>query len=464
MSVTTAITLDKRRMIKNTKSYSVCLRVTFERRYRRYPLGDLQMTEADFRKLSAPNLGEKRREIKEKIEQEEQRAKKIIEKLNNFSFKAFGEQFSAFQPGRRRRQPKPAAGLPSPPPAATQKQGPGPEATIRQNFVNQFGNRKYPRQKSEIDFRALGEVAVYYGVYIAKLEAKDQAGTVNCYMCSLMSLLKHKPQLRFADVTDLWLYMYEKAMKTEGRSVTTISMYVRCLRRIFNMVIAKKIIDRDLYPFGRDLYVIPAGRKRKKALNMAQIQALFEYKTDNPIRQLCKDLWFFMYVANGMNVKDMCMLTYGQISERFCRFIRAKTINTTRENPQEIAFFCDDFILGVIARHGNADQSPDNYIFPFLTAGMDGYAIREKVQLITHLINKHMYAIAEALRISFLPGTNDARHAFATQLKRAGKSTEFIRELIGHESLKTTQNYLDDFEDETKIGITETLLPFRKPD
>lgn len=58
---------------------------------------------------------------------------------------------------------------------------------------------------------------------------------------------------------------------------------------------------------------------------------------------------------------------------------------------QEITFFCDDFILGVIARWGNANKSPDTYI-----------------------INTHMYAIAEELDISLLPGTNDARHAFAT--------------------------------------------------
>ena len=66
------------------------------------------------------------------------------------------------------------------------------------------------------------------------------------------------------------------------------------------------------------------------------------------------------------------------------------------------------------------------------------------------------------LGIDFKPKSNDARHAFATQLKRAGKSSEFIRELIGHERASTTQDYLDDFEDDTKQGIAEQLLPFRK--
>jgi integrase/recombinase XerD len=462
MSVTTAIILDKRRMNKKTKGFPVCIRVTFQRKPRAFPTG-IEMKAGEFEKLSSPRLGEKLREIKEKLDKEEQRAHSIIKNLNSFSFAAFGDQFNAFRSGQRRRRPE-RKNSDDKVLAAGQPRSQAPIPAPRPNFVNQFGGRKYPREKSTIDFKALGEVAVFYGIYIAKLEAKDQAGTVNCYMSSLTNLLKYKPQLRFADVTDLWLHKYEKHMRAEGRSTTTISIYLRCLRRIFNMAIAKKVIDRDLYPFGRDLYVIPASRKRKKALKMADIEALFKYECENDIRRMAKDLWFFLYLGNGMNVKDMCLLKFGQICDGFCRFIRAKTINTTRENQQEITFFCDRFILEIIARWGNKDQSPENYIFPFLTPGMDGYAIRYKVQLVTHLINEHMYAIAEELGISFLPGTNDARHAFATQLKRVGKNIEFVRELLGHLNVKTTQGYYDDFEDETKRDISDHLLPFKKKD
>lgn len=460
MSVTTAIVLDKRWMYQETKTFRVCVRVTYQRDHRRYGVG-IDLTEADFNKLESPRLGDKLKQIKERLDKEEERAKNIIKNLNKFSFSTFGEQFNAFQKSKNRKKDKlhingqPVSVSPSTLPA-------GGAHVPRANFVNQFGGRKYPREKSQMDFESLGEVAVFYGLYIARLEAKDQAGTVGVYMSSLASLTKYRPQLRFADVTDMWLFRYEKDMKAAGLSVTTIGIYLRCLRRIFNLVIAKKIISRDLYPFGRDLYVIPASRKRKKALNMAEIQALFEYKCDDETKRMCKDLWFFMYVGNGMNVKDMCLLKYEQISDKFCRFIRAKTVNTTRENQQEITFFCDDFILEVIARWGNKDRAADNYIFPFLTPGLDGYGIRYKVQLITHLINSHMYEIAGDLGFSLLPGTNDARHACATQLKRAGQSTEFIRELLGHHNAKTTQDYFDDFEDETKANVARHLLPFRE--
>src|ERR1700722_15280701 len=107
MSVTTAIILDQRRMNKETKNFPVAIRVTFQRKSRAFPIG-IDLSKKDFSKLTAPKsvpyLGEKLREIKEKLENEEQRARNIIKNINKFSFEAFYQEFSAFRPGAR---PKP---------------------------------------------------------------------------------------------------------------------------------------------------------------------------------------------------------------------------------------------------------------------------------------------------------------------------------------------------------------------
>lgn len=174
MSVTTAIILDKRknRMNKKTKCYPACIRVTFERVPRAFDTG-IEMTPDDFAKLGSPRLGEKLREIKEKLEKEEPRAKTIIKNLNKFSFVAFSDQFTAFQPGRRRRKPQIMPGLGGNGAAVGKKVALPFRRTAQRNFVNQFEKRKYPREKSTIDFPTLGEVAVFYGQYISKLEAKE---------------------------------------------------------------------------------------------------------------------------------------------------------------------------------------------------------------------------------------------------------------------------------------------------
>ena len=163
-----------------------------------------------------------------------------------------------------------------------------------------------------------------------------------------------------------------------------------------------------------------------------------------------------------MNVKDLAMLKYGNIDGQFIRFYRAKTVNTSRANPQVISVYCSEEIRHLIARWGNPDKNPDNYIFPILSIGQDAQERRYKIQLFNKMINTYMYEIGDELGIGRKLSTMAARHSFSTQLKRTGISVEAIQELLGHKNLKTTMNYLDSFEDESKAKQVENLLPFRK--
>jgi len=219
----------------------------------------------------------------------------------------------------------------------------------------------------------MGEVACHYGNYIRKLEAQGRAGTADCYMSSLSSLLDYLPQLRFSDITDLELHRYESWMKEKDNSITTTSIYLRCLRHIFNIAIAKKLIDRDLYPFGPEKYIIPTGVNIKKAVPIGDIERIYLYQSSDSTKLMYRDYWLFIYLANSLNVKDMAMLQYKNIDGKSMRFIWSKTANTTRSNPQIISVHCSTELQSIIARWGNPDNSPDNYIFPVLSSGMDGY-------------------------------------------------------------------------------------------
>jgi site-specific recombinase XerD len=466
MSVTTAIILDLRRMNKETKNYPGAIRVTFLRQSRLYPVG-VEVSKKEFKNLFSPKaipyLNEKLRESKEKLENEEQRAKKIIHNINNFSFPAFAEAFQTFQPDRRWKKATPKAAPPAiePPPQSGSPTSPAPRLKPRTKFVNQFGERKYPQKKSEVNFKALGEVAFYYGIKICKLEAKEQVVTAGVYFSSLTSLLKYKPQLRFAEITDMMLYDYENWMKGQKGTGATVSMYLRCLRHIFNQAIKKKVVSREDYPFGPEAYVVSGGRKKKKALDIEYIRELYTYQSESRSEMMCRDLWFYIYLGNGMNVKDMALMKFENMEGRFTRFYRAKTINTTRDDQQQISFYCDDVIMGIIGSWGNPDRRPDNYIFPILEPGLNAFEIRHKVQLFIHMMNNNMYKIAAKLNLPIRPATKGARSAFATQLKRTGATPEQVRELLGHHDLRTTQLYLDDYKDETKVENAQKLLPFR---
>ena len=73
-------------------------------------------------------------------------------------------------------------------------------------------------------------------------------------------------------------------------------------------------------------------------------------------------------------------------------------------------------------------------------------------------INKWMKKICSAIGIEVPVTTYTARHTFSTVLKRSGASTEYISQSLGHSDLKTTENYLASFDDDTRREMSKFLL------
>jgi site-specific recombinase XerD len=73
-----------------------------------------------------------------------------------------------------------------------------------------------------------------------------------------------------------------------------------------------------------------------------------------------------------------------------------------------------------------------------------------------------MKRILEDLGINKKATTYVARHTFSTILKKSGASTEVIQEALGHTDKKTTENYLDSFDKETKKLLASSLTSFKK--
>ena len=75
------------------------------------------------------------------------------------------------------------------------------------------------------------------------------------------------------------------------------------------------------------------------------------------------------------------------------------------------------------------------------------------------VIYKYMKRIGGCLGLERLPTCMFARHTYSTVLKRANVPIEMISESLGHTSIKTTEIYLDSFENDRRADISKLLLP-----
>jgi integrase len=326
-------------------------------------------------------------------------------------------------------------------------------------------------------------VFYHYDQAIKDLEKNNQFGTASSYELSMKSLKtfiknntgKEPTKLAFKEITVKWLQSYETFMTSdkittipegkvnikEGHSRTTVGIYLRPLRALFNTAISLKDIDSSVYPFGKRKYKIPKGRKVKKALSQAQLILLKNAEPKTPEQERARDFFFFSYACNGMNIKDICLLKNENVENDTLNFFRAKTRNTNKDqSPVNVTL--TTFPKRIIEKYRNPDKSSKALLFPLTKIELTDpeQVKRLKIQHFTKFINQHLKKLALSVGITEDISTYFARHTFATMALENGANVEFVSEALAHSNIKTTQAYLAGFSDETKKGILEKNTSF----
>ncbi|WP_162945029.1 site-specific integrase [Flavisolibacter nicotianae] len=442
MHTTTSVILDTRRM-KKDGTYPLKLQVTHQRKTKHFP-SIFNLSEVDYQKLTAPRISAKLQRVRDGVRRIQREAEDFLEGVEAFSFYLFQRDFVQHHDLLKSRKLAEEA-----------------EDFEEDDVDVRLYNRRFPLLKEKnLPAQSIGAV---YLRCIKNLLREERIGTALAYKDSYNSILQFRGNLLFAEVTVSVLHQYEQWMLKKGRSRTTIGIKLRNLRAVFNEAIAQGLLKKEkCYPFGRRKYQIPTGKKVKKALDQEVIGRLYYSEPSSPLLQKAKDFWLFCYFGNGMNPKDVVYLKWKNMQGEYFVFTRAKTERSTRTDPRPITVYITEDMQNIIERHGTKDKHPESYVFPIMRDDLNPLKQYERVPVFTRFINDGMKAICEELGIDKNITTIVSRHTFSTQLKRSGVSTEFIQEALGHTDKRTTENYLDSFENEVKKQYAQNLVAFKK--
>ena len=391
--VLTTIYLDKRRS-KIDKSYPVKLRVTFQRYRKYYSLGDSSLTIDEFNKVMGDNPKGKYRKLRNTFEEFKHEADEVIKNINSFAFEKFEMEF-------------------------------------------------FKKSSSSDD------VFSFYDQYIEQLRMEGRINTADSYAYSKKSIQEYtkSTRLSFSRITKEFLENYEADMLKNGKSITTIGIYLRSLRTIVNMGIRSGLADH--YPFGKgnQEFMIKNPPARKMALTTSELKSMFEYKAfETRAEHYFFDLWKFSYLCGGMNVKDISHLKYNNIIRDRIFYKREKT-KRSNYNGKEIVIPISEKIEEIIDKWGQKSKESSTFVFPILMKHFTPEQTQATIKQATKQIIKYVRRVSKRLEIEIPVSTYTARHSFATQLMRHGAPTEFISKQLGHSDVKTTASYLENFEE-----------------
>ena len=323
-------------------------------------------------------------------------------------------------------------------------------------FEEEFYADKIKAQKIQLN----DTVKSIYDKHIAMLKEEGRISTANSYTDSLTSVLSYKKSLKISQVNFDFLNAYEKWMVEKGRSLTTVGMYLRALRTIYNIAIENELIDASKYPFRK--YTIPSPQKNSRTLKKEEIKKVLSHKPKNDFDAKALDFWTFSFMSNGMNFRDIALLKHQNIVGDFIEFRRSKTQRILKNNSLPILVPVSDMIDKIIKKRKGPSTKKEDYIFPILENGLTPLEMDNRIRTFIRNTNKRLVKIGEELGLTMKMTSYVARHCFDNIQKNNNAPLAYISEALGHSNLKTTQNYFGRFEDEgLKVfhsGLMEGLV------
>lgn len=268
-------------------------------------------------------------------------------------------------------------------------------------------------------------------IEILKLKSYS-ASTIKTYtneFLQLLQLLKNKPADDLT-VADLKRYMVF-AMDKQGISENTAHSRLNALKFYYEQVLGRE----------KFFWEIPRPKKPQllpKLLNEDEIRRLFNALTNKKH----KAMLFTAYSA-GLRVSEIVNLKIADIdSKRMQIFIaRAKGKKDRYVNLSPVVL---DILRKYIAVY---KPRPKEYLFESEQT-CTAYPTRTVQQIFNNAKNK--------AGIKKEVGVHSLRHSFATHLLDKGTDIRYIKDLLGHFDIKTTERYLH----VSKKSLVNIISPF----
>ena len=227
----------------------------------------------------------------------------------------------------------------------------------------------------------------------------------------------------FKDANPQLIRVYLSRQMEEGKSKVTCCRRLAALRHFYSFLVKKSYIKENPFLF--------VGSPKKEirypeALYLEQVEQLFEKNKERKDELKYRDQAIIeLLYASGLRVSELVNVKINTID------MKNRTIRVMGKGRKErIVMFsksCQSTLLEYID-HRNSDS---NYLF--VNSKGD--------QLTTRGVEYILNEIQKKCNIQLGLHPHMLRHTFATHLLEGGADLRVIQELIGHESINTTQIY-----------------------
>jgi site-specific recombinase XerD len=267
--------------------------------------------------------------------------------------------------------------------------------------------------------KATSTVFSFFDLIIARFLQAGKVGNANVYTDTKRSLKNFtaKTDLFFTDIDQKFLNNYEVFLRGANLAETSMSVYFRTLRALFNKAIQENLINVNIYPFKEFSVAKFNTATKKRAITREEMKRIEDLEID-PASSLAEARRYFLFsfYALGINFRDTAELQWKDLVNDYIVYTRAKTGRIIQFKLLSPAKAIIEHYRPTTGGH------PENYIFPFLNrlTHITPLQIDNRVTKVLTKVNRDLKEIGRLAWTGAKLTTNVSRHSCATGLRDMG--------------------------------------------
>lgn len=139
---------------------------------------------------------------------------------------------------------------------------------------------------------------------------------------------------------------YERWMRRQGMSQTTISMHLSMCRTIINRSIRAQLVRYDVNPF--TYWKRPADEEREIDISVEDMRKIRDYTPTLKKHVVARDIFLLSYYLGGINMVDLLAVDFRNI--KILEYVRHKSRNT-KQSDKRISFTIQPEAQAIIDRY-----------------------------------------------------------------------------------------------------------------
>lgn len=278
----------------------------------------------------------------------------------------------------------------------------------------------------------------FWKAEISSQEKAKRFGNARNYKSAFGAIQLVKPlNIPFKKIDYSWLIDLEVNLKSKGVKQSSVAVYMRSLRALYNKAINSGFADASDYPFKR--YKVKGESSKPRVASIPELQKFFSFDPED--KSPTFDAWNYgrlIFLLRGINFADLALLTQDNIKHGRLYYKRAKT---HKEYSVELL----PLALEIFQYYYNSGRIT---LLPILTNEEynNPSCLPDRIGQLRKTTNKWLKRIGEALKVREPISTYLFRYSSANAFKSLGYSKDLISESLGHGyGIGVTSCYLEDY-------------------